>query len=337
MFSRLIILFFSLSLMTSTAYAFDGFDVLVLGAKGGLESGNLSAFMIKPHGDDRAITCDAGTIINGLRIADEKGSLNNIFVPKNSPYTRVGYVFTHVIKAYFISHAHLDHVAGLIIGSPDDTNKNIYAFPSVLKDLENNYFNWSAWPNLANSGNAPSLNKYTYMPLQENKSYLIANTAMSVTAFPLKHGPIKSTAFLFETKGNSILCFGDTGPDIVQGSKNLENIWKAVAKKVQSGNLKAIIIETSYSNDRDDKLLFGHLTAKHLQTELKKLAAFSGGKNSLRGLPVIISHIKYTIKKGADPEVVILKELQQGNELGINYIIPQQGMYWTFKHRGSAK
>lgn len=40
-----------------------------------------------------------------------------------APYTPQGYVFRQLIGSYFISHGHLDHVAGLIVGSPED-NKN---------------------------------------------------------------------------------------------------------------------------------------------------------------------------------------------------------------------
>ena len=53
--------------------AADGFDVVALGALGGIQDGNLSAWLVHPHDDDRAVTFDAGTLVNGLRIADEKG------------------------------------------------------------------------------------------------------------------------------------------------------------------------------------------------------------------------------------------------------------------------
>src|SRR5882757_8394769 len=45
---------------THRARAADGFDLVVLGALGGIEDGNLSASLIHPHGDDRAVACDAG-------------------------------------------------------------------------------------------------------------------------------------------------------------------------------------------------------------------------------------------------------------------------------------
>src|SRR5690606_1382899 len=42
----------------------EGFDVVALGARGGIQDGNLSAFLISPQGDGRAVTCDAGALVN---------------------------------------------------------------------------------------------------------------------------------------------------------------------------------------------------------------------------------------------------------------------------------
>src|SRR5215813_2246056 len=97
------------------AFAGDGFSMVALGSLGGIQDGNLSAWMIHPGDDDRAVTCDAGTLVNGLRVADQKGSLADVKVPADSPDSRVGYVLTSRIKGYLISHAHMDHVGGLII------------------------------------------------------------------------------------------------------------------------------------------------------------------------------------------------------------------------------
>jgi 3',5'-cyclic-nucleotide phosphodiesterase len=137
------------------AIAADGFDLVVLGALGGIQDGNLSASLIHPHGDDRAVTCDAGTLVNGLRVADEKAAFAGIAMPADTDQSRVGYVLTAKIKGYLISHAHLDHVAGLVIASPDDGKKPIYALPSVGADLVETYFNWKAWPNFTDRGKAP--------------------------------------------------------------------------------------------------------------------------------------------------------------------------------------
>ena len=169
----------------SSATAGPGFDVVVLGARGGIEDGNLSAFMIAPAGDGRAVTCDAGSLVNGLRAADEKGVFDSVTVPADSPFTRVGYVLTEQIKGYLISHAHMDHVAGLVIASPDDAKKPIYGLPSVLEDIQGTYFNWEAWPNFGSGGKEPQLKKYELTALAPGEPRDLAGTAMQVTAYPL--------------------------------------------------------------------------------------------------------------------------------------------------------
>ncbi|MCO5072023.1 MAG: 3',5'-cyclic-nucleotide phosphodiesterase [Rhizobiaceae bacterium] len=311
------------------ARAGEGFDVVTLGARGGIQDGNLSAFLISPHGDPRGVTCDVGSLVNGLRVADEKGAFDAIEVPQDSAYTRVGYMLVDTIKGYLVSHAHLDHIAGLIAASPDDSKKPIYGLPSVNSDIEQTYFNWDAWPNFGDRGKEPQLKKYAYRDLVASEKTDLTDTAMSVTAFPLSHGGVESTAFLIESGEDALLCFGDTGPDEVEKSGNMAAVWSAVAQRLASRQLRAIIIETSYTNAQPDNLLFGHLTPAWLLKSLKSLEERAGA-GSLKDFPVVISHVKYSLKKGASPQEEILKELQAGNELGVNFIIPEQGMKWQF-------
>jgi len=303
----------------------DGFDIVVLGATGGIQSGNLSAFMIHPSDDPRAVTCDAGSIVNGLIEAEAQGSLDHLSVPDASDYTRVGHAYTEVIKGYAINHAHLDHVAGLIIGSPDDGPKKIYSLPSVLRDIQTTYFNWTAWPNFGTTGTAPQLGKYDYVPLVPGRSVEVVDTGMRVTAHPLAHGPVEAAAFVYESGDAALLCFGDTGPDSVEGGERMADIWRAVADRAASGTLKAVIIESSYTSDRPDDLLFGHLTPRYVLEGLDMLARLAGGQGSLAGLPVIISHVKYSLLKGPSPQERILAELEAGNTQGVRFIMPVQG------------
>jgi 3',5'-cyclic-nucleotide phosphodiesterase len=311
------------------AIAADGFDLVVLGALGGIEDGNLSASLIHPHGDDRAVACDAGTLVNGLRVADEKGAFAGITVPADTEQSRVGYVLTAKIKGYLISHAHLDHAAGLIIASPDDGKKPIYALPSVAADLVETYFNWKAWPNFTDRGKAPQLKKYILSDLAPGVATQLKDTAMSVTAFPLSHGGMESTAFLLESDGQGILCFGDTGPDAVEKGTRLGDVWTAVADRVKQKRLKAIVIESSYTSDRPDNLLFGHLTPRWVLQELRALDRLAGG-GALKELPVVVSHIKYSLTK-EQPQKQMLQELEAGNDMGVRFLIPEQGSRLHFK------
>ncbi|MBZ6078974.1 MBL fold metallo-hydrolase [Microvirga puerhi] len=315
-------------LIPAAALSGQGFDVVVLGALGGIQDGNLSSYLIRPHGNHAAITCDAGSLVNGLKVAQEKGVFADVRVPEGSTDSVVGHVLKDHIKGYLISHAHLDHVEGLVIASPDDSNKTIYGLPSVNARLEQNYFNWVAWPNMLDRGQPPQLKKYHVADLVPGLVQELAGTRMAATPFPLSHAGSESTAFLIESGGDAILCFGDTGPDEVENSSAMQSIWKVVADKVKQRRLKAIILEVSYTNDRPDNLLFGHMTPKWVHKALHALGQEAGG-DALKGLPVIVSHIKYSLTN-AQPQDAIRKELEAGNDLGVRFLIPGQGELYHF-------
>jgi 3',5'-cyclic-nucleotide phosphodiesterase len=315
--------------LSGTAHAADGFDVVALGALGGIQDGNLSAWLVHPHDDNRAVTFDAGTLVNGLRVAEEKGVLDSIRVPAESKLSRAGYVLTDRVKGYLVSHAHLDHVAGLVIASPDDSSKPIYALPSVAAALSETYFNWQAWPNFTDRGKAPQLKKYALTELRSGVAVPMQDTKMTVTAFPLSHGGVESTAFLVESDGDAILYFGDTGPDPVEKTTKMRDVWTAVADKVRLRRLKAILIEASYPSDRPDAQLFGHLTPKWIMQSLHELDALAGG-GALQGLPVVITHIKYALSR-EQPQARMREELTAANDLGVRFLLPQQGSRWHFR------
>jgi 3',5'-cyclic-nucleotide phosphodiesterase len=319
----------SMLLIPTAALSGQGFDVIVLGALGGIQDGNLSSYLIRPHGDPNAIACDVGSLVNGLKVAQDKGVFRDVKVPKGSTESVIGHVLKSEIKGYLISHAHLDHVQGLVIASPDDSNKTIYGLPSVSAEIEQTYFNWKAWPNMLDRGQQPQLKKYHLEDLKPGETKDLAGTTMTVTPFPLNHGGAESTAFLIESGDDAILCFGDTGPDEVQKVSHMRHIWKAVADKVKQRKLKAIILETSYTTDRPDNLLFGHLTPKWVHKTLHVLDQEAGG-NALKRLPVVVSHIKFSLTDEQSQEA-IRRELEAGNDLGVHFVIPEQGALYHFQ------
>jgi 3',5'-cyclic-nucleotide phosphodiesterase len=264
-----------------------------------------------------------------LKVAQDKGVFRDVTVPEGSTDSVIGHVLKNDIKGYLISHAHLDHVQGLVIASPDDSNKTIYSLPSVSAEIEQNYFNWEAWPNMLDRGQQPQLKKYHLEDVKPGEAKDLTGTKMTVTPFPLNHGGAESTAFLIESGDDAILCFGDTGPDEVQKASNMQDIWKAVADRVRQRKLKAIILEVSYTSDRPDHLLFGHLTPKWIHKTLQALDQEAGG-NALKGLPVVVSHIKYSLT-AEQPQMAIRQELEAGNDLGLQFVIPEQGALYHFQ------
>jgi cAMP phosphodiesterase len=292
------------------------FTVIPLGVKGGLDESNLSSYLVAAGGTKDYIALDAGTLYAGIRVAIAQGSLA----------APVSHVLREDIKAYFISHPHLDHVAGLIINSPDDSNKTIYGLPSCLSVLQDKYFTWKSWANFGDEGEKPLLRKYHYAPMSPEQETAVAGTTLTVTAFPLSHGnPYESTAFLVRSGDAYLLYLGDTGPDSVEHSDKLHQLWQAAGPLIKANRLKAIFIEVSFPSEQPDKGLFGHLTPRWLMEELQDLQQ-TAGAGTLKGFPIVITHIK----PSGDQEAMIRKEINTGNRLQVNLIFPEQGKRLDF-------
>jgi len=288
------------------------FKVIPLGVKGGLDESNLSAYMVAPTGSDDYICLDAGTIYAGIQKAIDNTTLSG---------TVSNILRTH-IKGYCISHPHLDHVAGLIINSPDDTAKTIYGMAPTLKVLEEKYFTWSAWANFGDAGEKPVLKKYHYAPLGAGEETSLTGTTMQVKAFPLSHGePYQSAAFLIRSGDAYLLYLGDTGADTIEHADKLKQLWQAAGPLIKTKKLHAIFIETSFPNRQSEKLLFGHLTPRLLMNELQRLGEVAGIA-AMKDLPIVITHRK----PSGDQENIIQEELQKANPLHVKLIFPAQGM-----------
>lgn len=320
----------ALCLSGYSALALAGFDVVALGVDGGVSDGNLTSYLIRSDNQPQYLALDAGSLLPGIAKGLEKGSFPQVTSELAAPYTPQGYVFRQLIGGYFISHGHLDHVAGLIIGSPEDARKNIYAQADTILTLRNHYFNWKAWPNFTDAGNGSRLGTYRLQTVRPQQRFTLGVTGLSGVMYPLSHDRYPSSMLLVSDRSGSFAYFGDTGPDALEQSRNLDTAWRALGPLIEQKKLKGMMIETSYPNGVADKNLYGHLTPAWLLKELKNLARYSGGEGSLKDFPVVISHIKPSLKQGEDVRATIKQQLDQGNDLGVKFILMEQGDRQTF-------
>lgn len=312
-------------IMTISASSAPVFQIIPLGVYGGLTDGNLSAYLLKSVESEYYTALDGGTLVNGLKVAIEKQSIHNKSVED---------LLKNYIPAYLISHAHLDHLMGLVIAQPElREQQTIMARDETMQALQNHIFNWSVWGNFGDKGAIPHLNYQQYQSIPLLEWISIPNTDMQVKTFPLSHSGMASSAFLIRYKNEYILYFGDTGSDSMEQSSNMKNIWKDIAPLVRKKQLHAIMLECSFLNLQPNDKLFGHLKPSLFMSELRQLASIVDPldfRNSLRGLSVVVTHIKPKSSDIAhskeDTAQQIMHELSQENDLGVELIKPEQGM-----------
>jgi 3',5'-cyclic-nucleotide phosphodiesterase len=151
---------------------------------------------------------------------------------------------------------------------------------------------------------------------------------MTVTAYPLSHNGVESSAFVIRSGSDVMLCMGDTGPDAVERSHGLADLWAAIAPDIRLHRLRAIVVEASYANGRPDAELFGHLTPAWLIASLRALERAAGGNGALKGISVIVAHVKYPLDGRQTHARALRRELEEGSDLGVKFIVPSQGQYW---------
>ena len=308
---KLLLYFFVFASINLTAQKNAAFRIVPLGVKGGIDESNLTSYMVAPAGTKDYVCLDAGTIHTGI----ERAVASKAFKATTDE------VLKNYIKGYFISHAHLDHVAGLIIVSPEDSNKTVYALPPCMKILEDDYFNGDAWANFGDEGKSFLIKKYHFQTLKAGKETPVNNTAMQVTAFALSHvSPYESSAFLLRSNDDYVLYLGDTGADSIEKSNKLLLLWQAIAPLIKLHKLKGIFIEVSFPNEQPENKLFGHLTPKLFMKEMQALSNLAG-KDAIKNLPIIITHVKPPTAHITQ----LTKQLKLANTLGLNLIFPQQG------------
>ena len=250
------------------------------------------------------------------------------FREKDSNTMRKALVVYKGIKEYYITHAHLDHIAGMVLNTPmvfdgNDMSvdrKEIYGLHDTITALDECMFNNRIWPDLTQDGtNRIKLNK-----IEESQQEISdAIPRWGITPFQVTHGRkvnskeiVTSSVYVIEDKiirNNLIIC-GDLDYDITGNRENsLDKIWEYLATNVLPKHVVGIFIECSSPSSVDNDKLYGHLSPIFLVNALIKLKEIYEkhyGSSEQLSLDVIVTHIKMTDSQ-IDPRIVILEELNK--------------------------
>ncbi|KZP29888.1 hypothetical protein FIBSPDRAFT_908193 [Athelia psychrophila] len=262
------------------------FSMVVVGSGGGPDETNLSAYLIKPHNadwEDGITALDAGSGKGALkRIIKETPSTfarrNDESDSKATSPLSANKIYS-CIRAFIITHAHLDHISSLVIsaGSLSGPRKSVFALKPILFDLEN-VFDDRLWPRLASWDERDDSYKLLYQALLPDDGYHTISPDISARVMPLSHGHNltcgvydSSALFIRHTNRQEFLFFGDVEPDSVSLKPRTIHVWRVAATKFPE-TLSTIFIECSWPNGRADDTLYGHLSPVHLADELTTLA-----------------------------------------------------------------
>ncbi len=210
--------------------------IRTLGCSGGIGAGSRTSAMLV----DNDVLIDAGTGIGDLGLDD-----------------------LHNIRHVFLTHAHLDHIAGLpmLIDANFEVDfelsVTVYAREETLAAIQTHLFNDVIWPDFA------------IIPTAENAmlQYRVCNPGDTVTighrdfhAIDVSHS-VPSLGYTVQNSGGVFAVSGDT--------KTNQTLWPALN---QCDDLKVLVIEVSFPDEQEAlATTAGHYCPRTMCEDLERL------------------------------------------------------------------
>lgn len=189
--------------------------IRILGCSGGIGAGSRTSAMLI----DNDVLLDAGTGVGDLALED-----------------------LHPIRHVFLTHAHLDHIAGLpmlidsIFTEDVDVPVTVYGRQETLDAIKAHLFNWVIWPDFAK------------LPNEENPMlrYVVCNPGETVTigqrefhAVDVRHS-VPAIGYTVRNCSGVFAVSGDT--------RSNKSLWPVLNR---CDELKALLIEVSFPNESE--------------------------------------------------------------------------------------
>lgn len=201
------------------------------------------------------------------------------------------------VRDIVLTHAHLDHIAGLPLFIDDQFSElteaiRIHATPQVIEVLERDIFNWSVYPRFSELKNAYG-RVMDYRPFEQGETFQIGDLVFD--ALEVNH-KVPCSGFVVSEGSVSIAITGDTA--------DMDGFWEAIDGR----RLAALLIECAFPNELAELAdMSHHLTPVSLSSELKKFRQ--------PDCEILVGNIKPSYRQ------VVLNELR---DLGISNLNPME-------------
>jgi ribonuclease BN (tRNA processing enzyme) len=178
------------------------------------------------------------------------------------------------IRRIFLTHSHLDHIAGLpllidTLFRETDSPVTVHALPETIETLKAHIFNWKVWPDFATLPDKknPSL-RYVEMRYGEE----VVQGKRRIRMIEANH-TVPAAGYTISSGTGSIAFSGDTTVN--------DSAWEVLNKL---DNLKVLIIECAFANKEQELSdLARHYCPQYLAADMRKL------RNKPR---IAITHLK---------------------------------------------
>ena len=166
------------------------------------------------------------------------------------------------IRDVILTHAHLDHIAGLPLFIDDlfatlRRPIQVFATAEVIEILERDIFNWSIYPRFSELKNANG-KVMEYRPFQTGEEFSVQH--LQVKAVKVNH---KVPCF------GLIVSDGETKFALTSDTAEMDEFWQVLNAEA---NLSAVLVECAFPNELEELAHISyHLTPKMLKKELEKI------------------------------------------------------------------
>lgn len=165
------------------------------------------------------------------------------------------------IRDVVLTHAHLDHIAGLPLFIDDlfatlDAPVCVHAVPQVIETLERDVFNWEIYPRFSELQNERGA-VMKYQSFEAGREFSVRH--LRFKAVPVNH-KVSTVGFIVSDEKMTFALTGDTS--------EMDEFWQTVNAET---NLSALLIECAFPDELEELAqASNHLTPRLLEKELEK-------------------------------------------------------------------